>query len=261
MNGPSTEAPASPLEMPFILKVTAAILILSAAQSLVETAETLILHKGRLNFGCLITLPLGWSMLRGARHAHVWLAVTAGIWLAGLLYWGLRSGLSNGDQQAVAAWKGFQIAVMLVLTVWLLLSLWTSRVRKWFCGSTFRRPSLGGWGLILLGAGILYETNAALARHQAELHQVFQVATTVSVTNGATGTALDHVACSVSGGTEFQRVSTSFRANGSQVRLTGTSDIPVSVMFEKDGFEPGFIILDARSPTLMALQLTPRRIL
>ncbi|MDB6132194.1 MAG: hypothetical protein JWM59_437 [Verrucomicrobiales bacterium] len=252
MSSTATEAPASPLEMPFVLVFTTLFLLLPSARSLVENVEKLILREGGLDPACLICIPLCWGLLRGSRSARIWLGVVAGLWLAFLL--GFR--LSGQTANDFGFW-GFALLVSHAL--WVLSSLRTERVRQWFSGTSVKRSPTIGWGLLLFSAGLLGETHSAFARqrHRVEMQSVFPIATTVSVEDSVTGAALEEVSWSASGGTKFQRVSASLKANGSQIRFSGRSDKAVTVMIRKNGFEPGTIVLERQCPEFMTLKLKP----
>ncbi|RYD33898.1 MAG: hypothetical protein EOP86_12270 [Verrucomicrobiaceae bacterium] len=252
MSSTATEAPPSPLEMPFVLVFTTFILLPSSARSLVENVEKLILREGRLDPACLICIPLCWGLLRGSRSARIWLGVVAGLWVAFLLGF-RRSGQTAND---VGFW-GF--ALLVSHAVWVLSSLRTERVRQWFSGASVKRSPTIGWGLLLFFATLLGATHSAFARqrHRVEMQSTFHIDTTVSVEDAVTGAALEEVSWSASGGTELQRVSASLKANGSRIRFSGRSDKPVTVVIRKNGFEPGTIVLERQSPELMTLKLQP----
>lgn len=233
--------------------LTILVFLPAGARSLVENVEKLILREDGLNPACLICIPLCWGVLRGSRSARIWLGVVAGLWLAFLLGWGLSGQAAGKD---VGFW-GF--ALLVSHSVWVLSSLRTERVREWFSGASVKRSPTIGWGLLVFSASLLGATHSAFARqrHRIEMQSSFGIATTVSVEDAVTGAALEEVSWSASGGTEFQRVSTSLKANGSQIRFSGRSDKPVTVMIRKNGFEPGTIVLEGQSLEFMTLKLKP----
>lgn len=260
-----SHVPMNDSEPPFIIRLTAALLIVFGAGALVDIAASLFLHgKLSLNLG-FAGIPIGRGLLmsrQSSRYSALILCGLALILTPGLVAWMGFSGKFRAFTHEQLWVSGIHVAITILICATVFFGLRSASARAWPWSDFGNQEQGQAWTTPLILIGVLFATLSALSdfRTEAAFRGLFPVQTYFEFRDASTGSRIKSVRFSSDGMSITSgrrdplapRISTSFISSshdaGHAVEITGFSGRPFNITFTSAGYRPITYTLNSKSP-------------